>query len=212
MINLININLARDMKRLLIATTNPGKLSELQDLLPGFPLVLPGDLGLTLEVAETGSTYHENAALKARAYCLASGLPTLADDSGLEVEALGGAPGLHSARYSPLPGASDADRRALLLANLSGRPHPWRACFRAVVAVAVPQGSEPTLHFFEGRCPGRIIPAERGSNGFGYDPIFLLEELGLTMAELSRPQKNTLSHRARAVQAALGLLRGYFNH
>ena len=197
------------MPALLIATTNPGKLRELQELLPGFPLVLPKDLGLNLEVAETGATYRENAALKARAFCLASGLVTLADNSGLEVEALGGAPGLHSARYSPLPGASDADRRALLLVNLAAHLRPWRACFRAVVAVALPQeGAEPTLRFFEGRCPGEIIPQERGTSGFGYDPIFLLPELGLTMAELARAQKNTLSHRARGVQAALGLLRG----
>jgi XTP/dITP diphosphohydrolase len=200
------------MPALLIATTNPGKLREFQELLPGFPLVLPKDLGLNLEVAETGATYRENAALKARAFCLASGLPTLADDSGLEVEALGGAPGLHSARYSPLPGAGDADRRALLLANLRGKPRPWTACFHAVVTVAVPKAGEPILHFFEGACPGQIIPQERGTSGFGYDPVFLLPELGLTMAELPRAQKNTLSHRARAVQAALGLLREIVFH
>ena len=116
--------------RLLIASTNRGKLHEIQAVLAGlvFDLVLPDDLGLTLQVDETGETYAENAALKARAYCQASGLLTLADDSGLEVAALNGAPGLHSARYSPRPGASDADRRALLLQTL--KPYPrtrWRS-------------------------------------------------------------------------------------
>lgn len=194
------------MTDLLIATTNPGKVVELQDLLEGLPLrlLLPADLGIHLEVAETGDTYAENAALKAQAYCSASGILTLADDSGLEVLALDGAPGLHSARYSPRPGAKDADRRALLLQNLSGQPQPWLARFRCVVAVAAP--GQP-LQFAEGECRGEILPGERGSNGFGYDPIFYLAGLGRTMAELTRAEKNTLSHRARAVQAALPILR-----
>lgn len=194
------------MTDLLIATTNPGKIVELQDLLEGLPLrlLLPADLDIRLDVAETGATYAENAALKARAYCAASGLLTLADDSGLEVLALDGAPGLHSARYSPRPGAKDADRRALLLQNLSGLPQPWLARFRCVVAVAAP--GQP-LQFAEGECRGEILPEERGSNGFGYDPIFYLAGLGRTMAELTRAEKNTLSHRARAVQAALPILR-----
>ncbi len=191
------------MNKLLIASTNPGKLLEIQDLLPGFELLLPQNLGLTLTVDETGSTYAENAALKARAYCQASGLPALADDSGLEVDCLNGAPGLHSARYAARPGAGDADRRALLLRNLAGCPRPWRAHFHCTVAVAIPGGQ---VFFADGDCPGEIIPEERGNNGFGYDPIFLLPELGLTMAELSRAQKNELSHRARAVKAALPVI------
>ncbi|TLM99763.1 non-canonical purine NTP pyrophosphatase, partial [bacterium] len=146
----------------------------------------------------------ENAALKARAYAAASGLPALADDSGLEVDALGGAPGLHSARYSPQPNASDADRRVLLLANLRGKPRPWAAHFHCSVAIALPDG---TLRFSEGQVYGEILPVERGSNGFGYDALFLLAELGRTMAELSGEEKNTLSHRARAVHAALPVLR-----
>ncbi len=192
------------MFKLLLASTNPGKLLEIQELLPGFELLLPQNLGLNLAVEETGRTYAENAALKARAFCQASGLPALADDSGLEVDCLNGAPGLHSARYAARPGAGDADRRALLLRNLAGCPRPWLAHFHCTVAIAIPGGQ---VFFAEGDCPGEIIPEERGSNGFGYDPIFLLPELGLTMAELSRAQKNRLSHRARAVKAALPIIK-----
>ncbi len=196
--------------KLLIASTNRGKLREMRAVLTelSVDLVLPADLGLSLDVAETGQTYAENAALKARAYSQASGLLTLADDSGLEVEALGGAPGLHSARFSPLPGASDADRRALLLKTLAPIPVPagmpgWPAHFRCTVAVAEPAG---TLHFAEGRCDGFIITEERGHNGFGYDPIFYMPEHGATMAELPSEVKNRISHRARALQAALPVL------
>jgi XTP/dITP diphosphohydrolase len=187
--------------RLLLATTNPGKLTELLPLLDGLGLVLvtPADLGLRLEVEENGATYAENAGLKAAAFCAASGLPCLADDSGLEVDALDGRPGLHSARFSPIPGASDADRRRRLLEQLAGRPRPWTARFRCVVALAIPGQA---LRFAEGICPGEIIPQERGAGGFGYDPVFLLPELGRTMAELPMEEKNRLSHRARAVLAA----------
>lgn len=196
--------------RLLIASTNHGKLREIQAVLAGLPvdLLLPTDLGLTLRVDETGETYAENAALKARAYCQTSGLLTLADDSGLEVAALNGAPGLHSARFSPVPGASDADRRALLLQTLSTFPVPhdapgWPAHFHCTVAVADPDGS---LYFSDGRCDGFIVPQERGHNGFGYDPIFYMPEHNATMAELPDEVKNRVSHRARALQAALPLL------
>ena len=196
--------------RLLIASTNRGKLREMQAVLAGLPvdLVLPDDIGLTLQVDETGETYAENAALKARAYCQASGLLTLADDSGLEVDTLNGAPGLHSARYSPLPGASDADRRALLLQTLKSYPVPadatgWSAHFHCTVAIAEPTGS---LHFSEGHCDGFIIQQERGNNGFGYDPVFFLPGHHATMAELPDEVKNRISHRARALQAALPLL------
>jgi len=195
------------MDKLLIATGNPGKVVEIQDLLLNLPiqLVTPAEIGLgDFDVVEDGDTYAENAAKKARAYCQASGLLVLADDSGLEVDALGGAPGLHSARYAPQPGATDADRRALMLHNLRGLPQPWTAHFRCTVAVATPAGA---LELTEGTCEGEIIPEERGSNGFGYDPIFLLTDLGRTMAELTREQKNTLSHRARAVTAAIPVLR-----
>lgn len=193
---------------LLVASTNPGKLREFQALLAGLPvrLVLPSSLGITLTVEETGQTYAENAVLKAAAYCHAGGVITLADDSGLEVDALGGAPGLHSARYSPQPGASDADRRALLLQNLLAgtAPRPWTARFRCVVAVAVPGGE---VELADGAVEGEIIPEERGQNGFGYDPLFFMPELGRTMAELPEEQKNHLSHRGRAVQNAVPVLR-----
>lgn len=195
------------MPKLLVATENKGKMRELQELLaaiPGIELVMPSQLGITLKVEETGSTYAENAALKARAYCQAGGLVTLADDSGLEVYALDGAPGIYSARYSPKPGATDADRRAFLLENLREKSRPWRAHFHAAIAVARPGGE---VRIAEGDCPGEIIPEERGSNGFGYDPIFLLSERGLTMAELGDAEKNRLSHRARAVTNAEPILK-----
>ncbi len=191
--------------RILLASSNKGKLNEILDLLQDVPLkvLLPGDLGIGLEVEEDGKTYAENALKKALAYCAASGLVTLADDSGLEVETLGGKPGLHSARFSGKPGATDADRRAYLLDKLKGHPRPWPAAFRSTVVIATPDGRTFTL---DGECRGEIIPEERGSNGFGYDPIFLVEGLGRTMAELSMEEKNRLSHRARAILAAKPVL------
>jgi XTP/dITP diphosphohydrolase len=198
------------MPRLLIATENKGKRRELQELLaplPDIELVLPSELGIHLKVEETGSTYAENAILKAQAYCQAGGLVTIADDSGLEVYALDGAPGIYSARYSSKPGATDADRRAFLLENLRDKPKPWLAHFHAAIAVALPGGE---IRIAEGDCQGEIIPDERGSNGFGYDPIFLLRERGLTMAELEQGEKNRLSHRARAVMNAEPILREVF--
>jgi XTP/dITP diphosphohydrolase len=194
------------MPQLLIATENQGKIREFQELLTdlGIELVTPRQLGINLNVVEDGSTYEENAGKKARAYAAASGLISLADDSGLEVEALDGAPGLYSARYSPQPGATDADRRAFLLKNLRGKPRPWLAHFHATIAIAAP-GSK--LRFAEGNCHGEIIPEERGSGGFGYDPIFLLPATGRTMAELPMDEKNRLSHRALAVQNAIPILR-----
>jgi XTP/dITP diphosphohydrolase len=119
------------------------------------------------------------------------------------VEALGGAPGLHSHRFVPRPDAGDADRRATLLQLLHDLPRPWRASFRCVVALATPDGQ---VRLAEGACPGEIIPAERGESGFGYDPIFLIPETGRTMAELSLEEKNQVSHRGRAVRAILPFL------
>jgi XTP/dITP diphosphohydrolase len=193
------------MKQLLVATNNRGKVIEIQALLAdiGCELLTPSQVNLALDVEEDGVTYAENATKKAVAFARASGLVSLADDSGLEVDALDGAPGLYSARYSLKPGASDADRRAYLLQNLRGKPRPWTARFRATIAVATPRGD---VELAEGLCPGEIIPEERGTGGFGYDPIFLLQEMGLTMAELSMDEKNRLSHRARAVQAARQIL------
>lgn len=186
--------------QLLIATNNAGKRRELQALLADLPLqlILPAEIGLDLHPSEEGQNYADNARHKAVTFARASGLLSLADDSGLEVDALDGAPGLHSARYHPRPGAGDAERRALLLENLRPHPRPWTARFRAVIALAEPNGE---THLAEGICEGEIIPEERGENGFGYDPIFLLRNVGRTMAELSMEEKNRLSHRARAIQA-----------
>ena len=194
------------MNKLLIATNNKGKVKELQDLLKGidFELVTPADINLSLEVEEDGTTYAENAAKKARAFAHASGLISLADDSGLEVDALDGAPGLYSARYHPKPGANDADRRAYMIENLKDKPRPWTAHFHATIAIAPP---DQDVYIVEGNCYGEIIPEERGSGGFGYDPIFLLPELNKTMAELEMEEKNRISHRAKAVINAIPILK-----
>lgn len=194
-----------EMSKLLIGTKNKGKVVEIQALLVGLDidLVSLSDVDVDIHVEEIGETYAENAALKAQAYAGESGLVTLADDSGLEVDALNGAPGLYSSRYAPQPGATDADRRAYLLTNLAENHQPWTARFRCVVALATPGGD---THFSEGICPGEIIPEERGEHGFGYDPIFFIEGLGKTMAELTMAEKNELSHRARAVKAAIPVL------
>jgi XTP/dITP diphosphohydrolase len=196
-------------KRLLLASENRGKLVEIQALLEhlDLELVLPGDLGLHLDVVEDGITYAQNAARKAAAFAKAGGLTALGDDSGLEVDALGGQPGLYSARFNPKPGATDADRRAYLLERLRGKTRPWTAHFHCTVAIATPGGE---VLYAEGDCPGEIIPEERGSNGFGYDAIFRVEDLDLTMAELDMGVKNRLSHRARAVRAAVPLLERLF--
>lgn len=197
------------MNKLLIATNNNGKVIELQDLLKGsgIEFITPAQLNLELDVEEDGTTYAENASKKAIAFAKASGLISLADDSGLEVEALDGAPGLYSARYSPKPGAKDADRRAFLLENLKDKPRPWKAHFHATIAIATPEGQ---VQLAEGNCYGEIIPEERGTGGFGYDPIFFMPELGKTMAELDMDEKNRLSHRARGVTNAMPILKTFF--
>ncbi len=191
--------------KILLASQNAGKLREIQAILHGLPIqiITPAELGIDLDVAETGSTYAENAALKAHAYAKAAGYIALADDSGLEVDALNGAPGLYSARYAPAPNATDADRRAYLLKNLVGQPRPWTARFRATIAICLPSGE---LHYADGACEGEIIPEERGDGGFGYDPVFYIPEKGATMAELSEDEKNRISHRARALEKAKEIL------
>lgn len=188
------------MLQLLIATQNKGKLKEIQALLDDLEVELrtPDRIGLILHVKEDGKSYQENAVKKAVAYAEASGIISLADDSGLEVNALGGNPGIFSARYSGKQGASDADRRKFLLKNLQLHPRPWIAQFRCVVAVHEPGGG---TFLGEGVCPGEIIPDERGDYGFGYDPIFQVAGTNHTMAELSLETKNKMSHRARAIQA-----------
>ena len=183
--------------RLLIATNNVGKVREYAELLAGsgFDLCRLADVGLDNQIEETGATFVENACLKARAYGQASGLLTLADDSGLEVDALGGAPGVHSARYAG-PDANDADRVHKLLAALDGVPWEKRtADFRCIIALAWPDGR---LETFEGRCDGVIAFEPKGTNGFGFDPVFYLSEHNCTMAELPMDVKNRISHRGRA--------------
>ena len=193
------------MPTLLIATSNPGKMREITSLLAGLPfdLTTPDALGLRLEVEETAHTYRGNAALKAAAYALSSGFPTLADDSGLEVAPLNGLPGIRSARFAPFPNATDAERRAYLLENLAPHPRPWRAQFVCVACLALPGGEK---RYTRGVLPGEIIPEERGSNGFGYDPIFYLPERGCTLAELPEDEKNRISHRGRALEAMRAIL------
>jgi XTP/dITP diphosphohydrolase len=194
------------MHKLLLATNNKGKVTEIKALLEstGLTLLIPADLGLALEVTEDGLTYAENASKKAAAFAHASGLIALGDDSGLEVDGLGGQPGLHSHRFSPDPEATDADRRKYLLERLKGVPRPWTAHFHASVAVVLPSG---VTQITTGQCYGEIIPEERGANGFGYDPIFFIQGIGHTMAELGMDEKNRLSHRALAIQKAVPILK-----
>jgi len=198
------------MHKLLLATNNKGKVAEIKALLGnlGLTLLTPADLGLALEVPEDGLTYAENASKKATAFAQASGLIALGDDSGLEVQALDGRPGLHSHRFSPNPEATDADRRIYLLEKLQGAPRPWTAHFHATVAVVLPSGG---IQITNGECEGEIIPEERGSNGFGYDPIFFIPGIGRTMAELEMDEKNRLSHRALAIKNAIPILIDIFN-
>ncbi|MEE9188382.1 MAG: RdgB/HAM1 family non-canonical purine NTP pyrophosphatase [Anaerolineales bacterium] len=193
------------MRKLLLATGNQGKIKEIKALLQSVEaeILTPGDLDLVLQVEEAGKTYSENAARKAKAFAAEVNMLTLADDSGLEVEALRGAPGIYSARYSPKSGATDTDRRDYLLQQLQGFPKPWSAGFHCTVALTSP-GAE--IHFAEGNCAGEIIAEERGEAGFGYDPVFLVSELGRTMAELSLVEKNQISHRSRAVKDLLPIL------
>jgi len=193
------------MSKLLIASNNQGKLLEIKALLGDIDveLLTPVQMHINIGVDEVGKTYAENAALKGRAFAHVSGLLTLADDTGLEVDALNGLPGLRSARFAPQSDATDADRRAYLLARLQGMPRPWMARFRCTVAIVVPSGK---ARFTEGVCEGEITPQEHGAHGFGYDPIFMITGLNRTMAELSMDEKNRLSHRARAVRAARPIL------
>lgn len=194
------------MRHILIATNNKGKVDEIRALLVNHSILLltPAELGISLEVNEDGQTYAENASKKAIAFSKASGLIALGDDSGLEVDALGGQPGLHSHRFCPIPNANDADRRKYLLEKLGDKPRPWKAHFQATVAIALPSS---LVKIVEGQCEGEIIPDERGTNGFGYDPIFLIPMLGLTMAELEMEEKNKWSHRAMAIQSAIPILK-----
>lgn len=192
------------MRKLLIATNNRGKLAEYLELLKDLPFELtwPEKEGLKLKVEEKTGSYRENAIAKAVTWAKATGLITLADDSGLEVDALGGAPGPVSARYGGLE--TDRERYELLLKKMEGIPWPQRtARFRCVIAIAYPDGE---VHTFEGVMEGLIALEPKGEHGFGYDPVFFLPELGKTVAQLTLEEKNRLSHRAQAARKARDFL------
>lgn len=192
--------------KLLLATNNSGKVREYRRLLavPGLELVTPAELGIKTSVEETGDSLEDNARLKAVPLAAESGLIALADDSGLYVDALGGEPGVHSARYAGFA-ASDRDRVAFLLRRLAGVPVEERtAHFRCVIALATPQGE---VAYARGDCHGVVALEPRGENGFGYDPLFYLPELAKTMAELLPETKDRVSHRGRAARQVPALLR-----
>jgi XTP/dITP diphosphohydrolase len=185
--------------RLLAASTNPGKIREIREVLAGLPLEL-----ITLDALppieapeETGATFAENAALKARAYSAASGMPTVAEDSGLVIDALDGRPGVESARY---PGNTYADKFANLYRELTGSPRPWTARFVCALAfVAAPGGERPPLAFeTQATVEGEIASQPRGTNGFGYDPIFFYPPYGCTLGEVSGERKLSVAHRGKA--------------
>lgn len=193
------------MQQLLIATHNLGKLREYRDLLADLSLdvVNLDEVNIDFDVDESGTTFAENAILKARTYADAAGLWTWADDSGLEVDALDGRPGVYSARYAG-PNASDEDRYRKLIADLQQAPdRPRSARFRCVVALATPDGRVETA---AGAIEGLIIDMPRGNHGFGYDPVFFIPEYGSTMAELPAAVKNRISHRGIASVSAKELL------
>ncbi len=185
--------------KLVAATGNAHKLHEMRQILQGFEIVSAAEAGFAGEIAEMGKSFLENALIKARAVAAATRLPALADDSGLCVDALGGAPGIFSARYS---GGGDRENRALLLKNLAGKADR-RAHFCCAVALVFPDGRTVTA---EGRTEGVILEKERGEGGFGYDPLFLSDDLKMSFAEASEEQKNAVSHRGRALVALRELL------
>ena len=192
--------------RFVLATHNPGKLREMGEILKdfGIEVVSPKDLGITVDVEETGSTFAENAMLKAKAICKAADLPAIADDSGLCVDALNGAPGVYSARYGG-EGLDDRGRYMLLLSSLRGAP-TRAAHFACAVACAFPNGDTLTA---EGRCDGSIAYAPLGDGGFGYDPGFLLPGTGKTFGQLTQEEKSAVSHRGRALKDFAGKLDAY---
>jgi XTP/dITP diphosphohydrolase len=202
-------------RRLVIGTNNPGKLREFRELLAGcgFELVTPGEIGVDFGPEETGSTFAENATIKAVEAMQATGLISLADDSGLEVDYLGGRPGIFSARYAggdrTDPALSDDDRVQLVLDEMRGVPEAQRSArFRCVIAIATPDGTVQTV---DGVFEGRIGEERQGENGFGYDPIFVVPGRRMTSAELTPAEKNAMSHRGQAALKACEILRQVAN-
>ena len=192
--------------KLVLASKNPKKLKEMNEILStfGIEVCLQSDVGLDLDVEETGTTFEENSLLKAKAIMEASGLPAIADDSGLCVDALGGAPGVYSARYGG-EGLDDVGRYRLLLENLKGLS-PRTAKFVSVITCCFPNGDVLTAR---GECPGTIAFAPQGDNGFGYDPVFWLPQLKKTFAQLSAEEKNAISHRGNALKEFQTILDEY---
>lgn len=192
------------MKTIMIATNNQHKIEEISAILSDLSihLVTPAQLGLNLEIEESGDTYLENALLKAKAFHQASALPVLADDSGLEVDLLDRQPGIHSHRFLPDPKASSRDRCVYLLSKLREFPKPWKASFHCC---AVFYQDVQTFDYSNGKVEGEIIEVFRGDNGFGYDPIFWIANKNKTMAELDSRIKNQISHRALALQGLTAL-------
>lgn len=191
--------------KIIFATANAGKLREAAEVLgPGFEIVSPASLGITEDIPETGSTLQENSLQKAQYLFDRTGLPCFADDTGLEVDALGGAPGIYSARYAG-PGHDSQANMAKLLTELS-RLENRGARFRTVVTLILADGQP---HFFEGSCEGSIARERHGTGGFGYDPVFLPDAYpGRTLAEVSEEEKNAVSHRGKAIRAMAEWLRG----
>ena len=184
--------------KFVLATANQGKIREMREILLelGIEVVTQGDLGINIEVEETGTTFMENALLKAEAVCKATGLPAIADDSGLMVDALGGAPGVYSSSYGG-EGLSNMERCEYLLEKLRNVEQRG-AKFVCTIMCAFPDGR---IISAEGECRGEMTRAPRGDNGFGYDPVFMADGTGMTMAELPQPEKNLISHRGRAIQS-----------
>jgi len=198
------------MPRLLLASSNPGKIREYRLLLDnlGYQIVTLSEQRISKVTTESGNTYEQNAEMKATTYAKLSQLITLADDSGLEVDALLGKPGIHSARFAG-KNATDASRVTKLLAMMDGIPWDRRtAHFKCVIAIATPEGK---LELCQGKCHGIIAFEAKGENGFGYDPIFYLPELAKTMAEIPLELKNQLSHRGEAAQKARKILNHFHN-
>ena len=195
--------------KFILATHNPGKLREMAAILSqyGVEVVSPADVGITVDVEETGTTFAENAMLKAKAICAAADLPAIADDSGLCVDALNGGPGVYSARYGG-EGLDDKGRYTLLLQNMRGQT-TRAAHFACAIACAFPNGDELTA---EGRCDGTIAFAPMGEGGFGYDPVFFVPEKAKTFGQLTAEEKSAISHRGNALRTFAAELREYLTN
>lgn len=194
--------------KFVLATHNPGKIREMSAILGelGVEVVSPADVGITVDVEETGTTFAENAMLKAKAICAAAGLPAIADDSGLCVDALNGGPGVYSARYGG-EGLDDKGRYMLLLNSMRGQT-TRKAHFACAIACAFPNGDELTA---QGQCDGAIAFAPMGEGGFGYDPVFLVPEMGKTFGQLTAQEKSAISHRGKALRDFSEKLATYLN-